>query len=153
MATRSVPVIDATEVLTGGVIERAYVDNGYRGHDAQNPRRVFISGQKRGYSASIKREFKHRSAIEPVTRNNVRRKSRLLTDDALRGLGAHSRFNDLKQSGNSPRRGTGRPLCPGESQIRGRNNVSSVDSGEIAELEHRFGSESPQGGGGHTIGD
>jgi hypothetical protein len=48
MATRSVPVIDATEVLTGCVIERAYVDNGYRGHDAQNPRRVFISGQKRG---------------------------------------------------------------------------------------------------------
>jgi hypothetical protein len=24
------------------------VDNGYRGHDTSNPRRVFISGQKRG---------------------------------------------------------------------------------------------------------
>ena len=47
MATRSVPVIDATEVLPGCVIERAYVDNGYRGYDAQNPRQVFISGQKR----------------------------------------------------------------------------------------------------------
>jgi transposase, IS5 family len=41
-------VIDCTETLTGCPIERAYVDKGYRGHDAQNPRRVFISGQKRG---------------------------------------------------------------------------------------------------------
>ena len=40
-------VIDRTETLTGCPIERAYVDRGYRGHDAQNPRRVFISGQKR----------------------------------------------------------------------------------------------------------
>jgi len=37
-------VIDATEKLTGCAIERA----GYRGHDAANPRCVFISGQKRG---------------------------------------------------------------------------------------------------------
>jgi transposase, IS5 family len=59
-------VIDATEVLTGCVIERAYVDKGYRGHDAQNPRRVFISGQKRGVFGVIKRELKRRSAIEPV---------------------------------------------------------------------------------------
>jgi IS5 family transposase len=40
-------VIDRTETLTGCAIERAYVDKGYRGHDAQNPRLVFISGQKR----------------------------------------------------------------------------------------------------------
>src|SRR3974377_854948 len=40
-------VIDRTETLTGCAIERAYVDKGYRGHDAQNPRRVHISGQKR----------------------------------------------------------------------------------------------------------
>ena len=33
-------------------LERAYVDKGYRGHDASNPRRVFISGQKRGSSAA-----------------------------------------------------------------------------------------------------
>src|SRR6516165_4469655 len=33
---------------TGCEIERAYVDKGYRGHDAPNPRRVVISGQKRG---------------------------------------------------------------------------------------------------------
>ena len=34
--------------MPGCEIERAYVDKGYRGHDAQDPRRIFISGQKRG---------------------------------------------------------------------------------------------------------
>jgi IS5 family transposase len=59
-------VIDHTETLTGCSIERAYVDKGYRGHDAQNPRRVFISGQKRGVFGVIKRELRRRSAIEPI---------------------------------------------------------------------------------------
>ena len=59
-------VIAATERLTGRTIERAYVDKGYRGHDTENPRRVFISGQKRGVHSVIKRELRRRSAIEPV---------------------------------------------------------------------------------------
>ena len=59
-------VIDATEKLTGCAIKRAYVDKGYRGHDAANPRRVFISGQKRGVFGVIKRELRRRSAIEAV---------------------------------------------------------------------------------------
>jgi transposase, IS5 family len=59
-------VIEATERLTGREIERAYVDKGYRGHDAANPRRVFISGQKRGVFGLIKRELRRRSAIEAV---------------------------------------------------------------------------------------
>ena len=59
-------VIEDTQKLTGCEIERAYVDKGYRGHDAQNPRRVFISGQKRGVFGAIKRELRRRSAIEPV---------------------------------------------------------------------------------------
>ncbi|MGY3695424.1 hypothetical protein ACVIGA_005557 [Bradyrhizobium sp. USDA 3240] len=59
-------VIDRTETLTGCAIERAYVDKGYRGHDAQNPRRIFISGQKRGVFGVIKRELRRRSAIEPI---------------------------------------------------------------------------------------
>ena len=58
--------IEDTERLTGGEIERAYVDKGYRGHDASNPHRVFISGQKRGVFDAIKRELRRRSAIEPV---------------------------------------------------------------------------------------
>src|SRR6266403_2272462 len=61
MATRSAP-----SWLTGREIERAYVDKGYRGHDAANPRRVFISGQKRGVFGVIKRELRRRSAIEAV---------------------------------------------------------------------------------------
>src|SRR6201999_3873389 len=32
----------------------------------QNPRRVFISGQKRGVFGVIKRELRRRSAIEPI---------------------------------------------------------------------------------------
>src|SRR6516225_3345942 len=34
-------VIDAADTHTGCATERAYVDKGYRGHDAPNPRRVF----------------------------------------------------------------------------------------------------------------
>ena len=59
-------VIERTESLTGCPIERAYVDKGYRAHDTQNPRRVFISGQKRGVFGVIKRELRRRSAIEPI---------------------------------------------------------------------------------------
>jgi IS5 family transposase len=57
-------VIDRTEKLTGCAVER--VDKGYRGHDTANPRRVFISGQKRGVFGIIKRELRRRSAIEAV---------------------------------------------------------------------------------------
>jgi len=59
-------VIKDTQKLTGCEIERGYVDKGYRGHDTENPRRVFISGQKRGVFGVIKRELRRRSAIEPV---------------------------------------------------------------------------------------
>jgi IS5 family transposase len=59
-------VVEDTQQLTGREIERAYVDKGYRGHDAPNPRSVFISGQKRGLFGAIKRELRRRSAIEPV---------------------------------------------------------------------------------------
>jgi len=60
------PVIEETQALTGREIERIYADKGYRGHDAPNPLRVFLSGQKRGVFGTIKRELKRRSAIEPV---------------------------------------------------------------------------------------
>jgi IS5 family transposase len=59
-------VIDDTERLTGCEIERGYVDKGYRGHHTTNPRRIFISGQKRGVFGIIKRELRRRSAIEAV---------------------------------------------------------------------------------------
>ena len=59
-------IIEDTERLTGCEVERAYVDKGYRGHETANPRRVFISGQKRGVFGAIKRELRRRSAIEAV---------------------------------------------------------------------------------------
>jgi transposase, IS5 family len=59
-------IIDATEQLTGCAIERAYLDKGYRGHDTANPRRVFISGHKRGVFGAIERELRRRSEIEPI---------------------------------------------------------------------------------------
>src|SRR5712672_760306 len=58
--------IEDTQRLTRRQIERAYVDKGYRGHDAPKPRSAFISGQKRGVFGIIKRELRRRSAIEPV---------------------------------------------------------------------------------------
>jgi IS5 family transposase len=57
--------ITQTERLTGTEIERAYVDRGYRGHDADKAR-VFVSGHKRGLTPTIRRERRRRSAIEPV---------------------------------------------------------------------------------------
>ena len=59
-------VLAETEALTGRRIERAYVDKGYRGHDADNPNRVFKSGQKRGVHGQIKKELRRRSAIKAV---------------------------------------------------------------------------------------
>ena len=41
-----------------------YVDKGYRGHDYEGPATVFIAGQKRGLTPTIRRELKRRSAIE-----------------------------------------------------------------------------------------
>lgn len=63
--TLKAAIVD-TQKLTGREIERAYVDKGYRGHDAPRPHSVFISGQRRGIFGAIKRELRRRSAIEPV---------------------------------------------------------------------------------------
>jgi IS5 family transposase len=65
--------IAQTERITGVTIERASVDRGDRGHDAQDRRsgeahqsRVFVSGQRRGVTPTIRREIKRRAGIEPV---------------------------------------------------------------------------------------
>ena len=58
--------IAQAERLTGERVERAYVDQGYRGHDADKER-VFISRQRRdGLTPTIRRELRRRSAVEPV---------------------------------------------------------------------------------------
>jgi len=57
--------IAQAERVTGVGVERAYVDRGYRGHDADKAR-VAISRQKRGITATIRRELRRRNAVEPV---------------------------------------------------------------------------------------
>jgi len=61
-----VGIIEETEKFTGREIEHAYLDKGYRGHDAPKPLRVFLSGQRRGIHSQIKKELRRRSAIEAV---------------------------------------------------------------------------------------
>ena len=43
-----------------------HVDKGYRGHNHPHRLRVWISGQVRRVTASIRREMKRRAAVEPV---------------------------------------------------------------------------------------
>lgn len=50
--------------ISGIKIKRAYVDRGYKGHGVEESD-VYISGQRRGMTWSLKRELKRRSAIEP----------------------------------------------------------------------------------------
>ena len=58
--------IAQAERLTGVRVERAYVDRGYRGHDADKGR-VFIARQRRGgLTPTIRRELRRRNAVEPV---------------------------------------------------------------------------------------
>ena len=58
--------IAQAERLTGERVERAYVDQGYRGHDADKER-VFITRQRRdGLTPTIRRELRRRNAVEPV---------------------------------------------------------------------------------------
>jgi transposase, IS5 family len=52
--------------MTGVEPERTYVDRGYRGHDYAKKERVFLAGQRRGLTPTIKRELRRRSAIEPM---------------------------------------------------------------------------------------
>ncbi len=61
-------VIPDMEALVGNTITRAFVDKGYRGHNAPPDYKfkVFIAGQKRRVAPKIKREMRRRSAVEPV---------------------------------------------------------------------------------------
>ncbi len=52
----------------GGAINRIVADKGYRGHNAPEDYKykIYISGQKRGVTKTIKRDLRRRSAVEPV---------------------------------------------------------------------------------------
>jgi IS5 family transposase len=60
------PVVADMEKLTGVEARRIHVDKGYRGHNHPHQFRVWISGQVRRVTASIRREMKRRAAVEPV---------------------------------------------------------------------------------------
>ena len=60
------PVVADLETLTGVEVKRIHVDRGYRGHSYPNKFRVWISGQVRRVTATIRREMKRRAAVEPV---------------------------------------------------------------------------------------
>lgn len=52
------------EAIAQTSIEQAFVDKGYKGHGITD-KQVYISGQKRGITRTLKKHLKRRSAIEP----------------------------------------------------------------------------------------
>ena len=60
------PVLAGIERLTGVETRRIHVDKGYRGHNHPHKFRVWISGQARRVTKTIRREMRRRAAVEPV---------------------------------------------------------------------------------------
>ena len=61
-------IIPDMEQMVGATLTRIVADKGYRGHNAppDYKLKVYICGQKRGVTPSIKRSLRRRSAVEPV---------------------------------------------------------------------------------------
>src|SRR5882757_7980825 len=61
-------VIPEIETQIGATLSRIVADRGYRGHNAPpgHKFKVYISGQRRRVTETIKRELRRRSAVEPV---------------------------------------------------------------------------------------
>ncbi len=57
--------LDQVGRVTGVIPERCYVDRGYRGHGVEKSS-IFISGQRRGVTPTIRKELRRRSAVEPI---------------------------------------------------------------------------------------
>jgi IS5 family transposase len=57
--------LEQKQILTDVKSKRVFVDKGYKGHCITDCE-VYISGQKRGMTASLKAKLKRRSAIEPT---------------------------------------------------------------------------------------
>jgi IS5 family transposase len=60
------PVIADLEKLTGVAVCRIHGDKGYRGHNHPDRFKVWITGQVRRVTKSIRREMRRRAAVEPV---------------------------------------------------------------------------------------
>ena len=52
--------------LSGVEVRRVHVDKGYHGHTYPNKFRVWISGQVRRLTKTIRREMRRLAAVEPV---------------------------------------------------------------------------------------
>ena len=61
-------MIPEIETQIGANLARIVADRGYRGHNAPpgHAFKVYISGQRRRVTETIKRELRRRSAVEPV---------------------------------------------------------------------------------------
>jgi IS5 family transposase len=61
-------VIPEMEAQLGANLTRIVADRGYRGHNAPPDHRfkVYVSGQRRRLTETIKRELRRRSAVEPI---------------------------------------------------------------------------------------
>jgi transposase, IS5 family len=61
-------VIPEIEIQVGANLARIVANRGYRGHNAppDHKFKVYISGQRRRVTETIKRELRRRSAVEPV---------------------------------------------------------------------------------------
>ena len=59
-------IIADLQKRTGDEVQRIHVDKSYRGHNYPNRFRVWISGQVRRVTKTIRREMKRRAAVEPV---------------------------------------------------------------------------------------
>ncbi len=53
-----------SQEITGVKVKRAFVDKGYKGHKVTDTD-VFVSGQRKNLTGSIKKQLKRRQAIEP----------------------------------------------------------------------------------------
>lgn len=56
--------LNLSEKISGVLAQTAFVDKGYKGHKCESTK-VFISGQKKGVTASIRKKLNRRQAIEP----------------------------------------------------------------------------------------
>ena len=56
--------LQKAEEIAQTAIEQAFVDKGYKGHNVED-QQVYISGQRKGMTKTLKKYLKRRSAIEP----------------------------------------------------------------------------------------
>ncbi|MBF0612984.1 MAG: IS5 family transposase [Magnetococcales bacterium] len=75
--------LEQVERLSGQKPERCYVDKGYKGHGV-TATQVFISGQRRGITPTIRKELRRRNGVVPVI-GHQKREGRL-DRNFLRGV-------------------------------------------------------------------